>query len=574
MKKKILLISILCLCCVPVYALTSNFKIDSSKFSFSSSSKKNDVMNEFNKNYDLTYNISSSDDKLKDEITTLSKKVTYLLLGEGDSLNESAEEYYERIHDYLEMRYAPEIPKNPNSLTGLDENSQEYKDDIVSGIAVPGVFNLFDELNVIYDSIESIRVSINDDMIISMVSLPNIKIREENKDDPMNYQTKKTNLILYYYFKKLNDKYKLYYLFGETTEDLNEYFVDIEDSEMTKAFSISENYDSQLSNIYDYSKLKSLDDNKLNEIYNNNSKNIVIMNAYYNTDLVASANGFFISDGLVVTTWSFLEKALINSQFFVIKNNNGNFYEVDGIVTANPESDIAVIKLKQNISSNTKLGNIDNLNIEDPVIAISSKSGVGLTLHTGIITSKDGYIQSALPLVETDEGSPLYNSNGEVIGINTSKSTNSSISMSVNSKALEEIKNKLSNISFDNIETIAFDDLKEKYYYINYESEKIINSIPSSKWKKYKKIGNIENTIKLELVKANYDENVVSLRYYNSISKYISSMQLASLFKEKLQSDGYTQILDSSTKCIYTNKDFKIIIMTEFDYLIIVIVEL
>lgn len=48
-------------------------------------------------------------------------------------------------------------------------------------------------------------------------------------------------------------------------------------------------------------------------------------------------------------------------------------------------------------------------------MTISSKSGVGLSLQTGIVTSKDGYIQSAIPLREADEGSPLYNDAGQLI---------------------------------------------------------------------------------------------------------------------------------------------------------------
>ena len=191
----------------------------------------------------------------------------------------------------------------------------------------------------------------------------------------------------------------------------------------------------------------------------------MILSAYYNTSLVASANGVLISDGLVVTTWNFLEKALINSQFFAIKDNEGNSYQIDGIVTANPETDLVVIKLKDKVTATTTLGNIDNVNILDAVMTISSKSGVGLSLQTGIVTSKDGYIQSAIPLRETDEGSPLYNDAGQLIGINTAKAVNTSVSLAIDVNALEEIKNKIGSKDFDSIKTVSFNELKEKYYY-------------------------------------------------------------------------------------------------------------
>ena len=574
MKKKILLITLLSISAFGVFALSNKFTIDSSKFSFSKNYKQNAVTNEFNKDYALTYNISSNNEELKEEITALSKKVTYLLLGQGDMTNESSLEYYERRNKYLELKYDPEIPKDSNSYSGYDETSQEYKDSILSDFAIPQMFSQLDELNITYNSIEAIRVGIVDDYVISMVSLPDATLKQENSEEPLKYDTVKTNLIMYYYFKKLNDEYKLYYLFGEGTDDLSQYFGSIEDNENTKNLVIAQNNDTKLREIYDFSKADSLDENKLNQIYNSNSKNILILSAYYNTSLVASANGVLISDGLVVTTWNFLEKALINSQFFAIKDNEGNSYQIDGIVTANPETDLVVIKLKDKVTATTTLGNINNVNINDAVMTISSKSGVGLSLQTGIVTSKDGYIQSAIPLTETDEGSPLYNDAGQLIGINTAKAVNTSVSLAIDVNALEEIKNKIGSKEFDSIKTVSFNELKEKYYYTNYNEEKIVNSISDTKWQTFKKIGDIENNIKLELVKASYDNNVVSLRYKNGISKYINSMQLASSFKEELINSGYRETLNSSTKCIYVSNDYKVMIMDEFDYLIIVMVKL
>lgn len=574
MKKKILLITLLSISAFGVFALSNKFTIDSSKFSFSKNYKQNAVTNEFNKDYALTYNISSSNEELKEEITALSKKVTYLLLGQGDMTNESSLEYYERRNKYLELKYAPEIPKDPNSYSGYDETSQEYKDSILPDFAIPQMFSQLDELNITYNSIGAIRVGVVDDYVISMVSLPDATLKQENSEEPMKYDTVKTNLIMYYYFKKLNDEYKLYYLFGEGTDDLSQYFGSIEDNENTKNLVIAQNNDTKLREIYDFSKADSLDENKLNQIYSSNSKNILILSAYYNTSLVASANGVLISDGLVVTTWNFLEKALINSQFFAIKDNEGNSYQIDGIVTANPETDLVVIKLKDKVTATTTLGNINNVNINDAVMTISSKSGVGLSLQTGIVTSKDGYVQSAIPLTETDEGSPLYNDSGQLIGINTAKAVNTSVSLAIDVNALEEVKNKIGGKEFDSIKTVSFNELKEKYYYTNYNEEKIVNSISDTKWQTFKKIGDIENNIKLELVKASYDNNVVSLRYKNGISKYINSMQLASSFKEELINSGYRETLNSSTKCIYVSNDYKVMIMDEFDYLIIVMVKL
>ena len=573
MKKLLISICIIFIGCTSVFALANGFSIDTSNLSFTNS-KKTSIVNNFNEEYNLSYSITSNDSEFEEQIINLSKKVTYLLLGKANNVDESSEEYYRRHQDYLGLRYNPEVPKDESTITGLDYESQEFKDDLVSGITIPSMFLILDELGIVYSSIGNVRVSKTDDAVMSMVSLPNITIKEESKENPMEYETTKTNLIMYYYFKELNGEYKLYYLMGETTDSLNEYFAEVESTEDKSVMQVAPSYDTSLSDIYDYSKLEALSDEQINEIYNNNSKNIVVLNSYYNNMNVASANGFFINDGLVITTWNFLEKSLIDAQYIAIKDSQGNNLTIEGIVTANPETDIAVIKLKDKTGTSANLGNSDNIKTEDPAFIISSKTSVGLTIQKGIIVANDGYIQTAIPLSLSDEGSPLINSQGQVVGINTAKQVNTSISLAVNANVLKEIQNKFANIEFSNLETISFDSLKEQYYYIKYNDEVVKNNIPSNKWEEYSKIGNIKESINLELVKANYEDGIVSLRYQNGISKYISSMQLASQFKNNLLENGYNEVLNSSKKCIYEGKDYQIVIIEEFNYLIIVMVKL
>ncbi len=572
MKKKILFLSIASLLSIfTVYALENRFNIDSTKLTITT--KPQEVKEEFNI-YNLNYNITSENEKLKENITNLSKQVTYLLLGQSGMENESAEEYYQRREDYLKLRYNPTIPKDDNSFSGFAEDSQEYKDDIVSGISVPGMFNILNELEIVYNSIGNIRVSINDDMVISTVTIPDIKIKEEDKENPLKYNVVNTNLVIYYYFKKLDNDYKLYYLFAEKTEDLQDYMGQMEQSENEKNLSILTQTDSKLKDIYDFSKLDNLTDNQVQEIYDNNYQNIMLINSYYNNELKKTANGFLLNNGLVVTTWDFLEKSLVESQFITIKNSEGTIFDIEGIVTINPNANLAVIKLKEEIPAHTILGDIDKIEIEDPVITINSKTSLGLSIQKGIVTSKDEYIQSSIPLTGADEGSPLYNTSGQVIGLNTAKSINSSLSLAINSKALLEIQNKFNNLSFSDIKAISFDNLKEKYYYLKQEEEKVSNLIPKSKWNKFKKVGDISNTIKLKLVKASYDDNIISLRYHNVISDYIDNMQLSLAFRQKLEQDGFKKELDSNSKYIYVNNQYKVIITNEFDYLIVVMVKL
>lgn len=575
MKRKILIgiIGFLALN-VSVYALTNNFNFDSKKLTFSANSKKNNIASSFKSEYNLSTSISSDNEETKKAIVELSKKTTSLLLGDINSKSETSEHYYNRHKAYLELAAYNYFPLDPKSPTGYDESVEGYKYVIAAGFAIPQLFNSFNEAGIIYNTYGDIRVILNENLAISMVLLPNVKIKEENKDNPEKYDLKEENLVIYYYFIKIDDDYRLCYLYGEYGEVVQEYFDELENSENKNTKAITSSYESDLSTLYNYDKLNSITDDKLNQIYDKNINNLVYLSSYYNTSVVNNANGFFIEDGIVITTWNFLEKALIDSQYISVRDNNSNVYEIDGIITANPETDVVLIKLKNKTNNTINLASSTELKTEDPLITISSKSGVSYIIQKGIVISNDGYIQSSIPLSNNDEGSPLLNSNGEIVGMNTSKSINTSISMAINSEVLKEAKEKFDNIDFDSIQTITFEKLKEDYYYLKYNNENVINTIPKRIWKKYSKIGDIENNIKLELVKANYDNGVISLRYKNKISDYISGMQLATSYKEQLIKDEYQEILNGSSKSIYQNKKYKIVIMDEFDYLIVVMVKL
>ena len=91
--------------------------------------------------FDSKYNISSTRDEvdgnLSNQIKDLTKKTTFLLLGDENIKNESSEDYYKRHKDYLNLRYKPGIPMKDGKE---DQNSQEYKDDLVSSFALSTVF--------------------------------------------------------------------------------------------------------------------------------------------------------------------------------------------------------------------------------------------------------------------------------------------------------------------------------------------------------------------------------------------------------------------------------------------------
>ena len=70
---------------ITVFALSKNFKLDTNSFSFSQNNKLKSLKSNFNSSYDLTYSITSENSELEEDIIYLSKKVTYLLLGETNN---------------------------------------------------------------------------------------------------------------------------------------------------------------------------------------------------------------------------------------------------------------------------------------------------------------------------------------------------------------------------------------------------------------------------------------------------------------------------------------------------------
>ncbi len=528
--------------------------------------KEKTLLSNFDKSYDVENNLENEDSEIKDKITELTKRTTYLLLGEANSENESSEDYYKRHKDYLELRYNPDIPKDANSE--LDKDSQEYKDDVVSGISVPGMFLKLNELNIKYNSYGRVKVAVVDDKeVISSITLKNIKMKKQSNQDPMKYDIVKTDLKMYYFFKKLNEEYKLFYLYGETNDDLESNI-----NEEKRISTTNEDYDSKLENVYDFSKAKAITDETLKNIYNENKSKVVFLNSLYNSEIITSANGFFINEGLIITTYNFVEKSLVGAQDIIISDTQGIAYELDGIVTMNADNDTAILKVKNKNLNFIQIQDSEKRKKEDAIISLNSKDGAKLTTSRGIIIAPNKSMETSVIATEEIQGSPLFNIDGKLVGMINSKTLDMSVSSATDLDIVKAYYEKFLDKKVEEIKSVSFKELKENYY-IKYNEEKDINKLQTSKLSEFKGAENIDNLIKLKLVKSFYKDGIVSLRYKNEIYKYIDTMYFAGRFKEELKNNGYEEKNISKTKAIYERNKNKIIIMTEFNYLIIIMVK-
>ena len=141
---------------------------------------------------------------------------------------------------------------------------------------------------------------------------------------------------------------------------------------------------------------------------------------------------------------------LILSNNHVVENSNtltvtfSNETSLEAIVKGtDPEKDLAVIAVrKEDIDAETKesmkiatLGDSEELQVGEPVIAIGNALGYGQSVTTGIVSAKDRLLDGIdADLIQTDaainpgnSGGALLNAQGEVIGINTAKVKNDAV---------------------------------------------------------------------------------------------------------------------------------------------------
>tara|TARA_B100001769_G_C22082396_1_gene583328 strand:+ start:97 stop:1494 length:1398 start_codon:yes stop_codon:yes gene_type:complete len=138
----------------------------------------------------------------------------------------------------------------------------------------------------------------------------------------------------------------------------------------------------------------------------------------------ALGSGFIIDkNGIVVTNNHVIQGA---DDIFVRVNDKDYSAKIIG---ADPLSDLAVLEI---VSDDkfipVNFGNSDNARIGDWVIAIGNPFGLGGTVTAGIISARnrtiglsryEDYIQTDASINQGNSGGPLFNMNGDVIGINT-----------------------------------------------------------------------------------------------------------------------------------------------------------
>jgi serine protease Do len=136
-------------------------------------------------------------------------------------------------------------------------------------------------------------------------------------------------------------------------------------------------------------------------------------------------SGFIIdSAGIVVTN----NHVIADADEINVILNDGTKIRAE-IVGIDKKTDLAVLKFKPSRQlTAVKFGDSDKLRLGDWVVAIGNPFSLGGTVTAGIVSAKnrdissgpyDSYIQTDAAINRGNSGGPLFNLDGEVIGVNT-----------------------------------------------------------------------------------------------------------------------------------------------------------
>ena len=138
---------------------------------------------------------------------------------------------------------------------------------------------------------------------------------------------------------------------------------------------------------------------------------------------IAQGSGFLVSkDGVIVTNYHVISEG----SSAIVKFPDGAFYVVDGVLAFDKARDVALIKAHGENFRTLTLGNSDQLQVGEEVVAIGNPLSLESTVSNGIVSGirtieEEGgkFLQVTTPISPGSSGGPLFNMAGEVVGITT-----------------------------------------------------------------------------------------------------------------------------------------------------------
>lgn len=165
-------------------------------------------------------------------------------------------------------------------------------------------------------------------------------------------------------------------------------------------------------------------------------------------------SGFIISaDGYILTN----NHVVADADEILVRLSDRSELEAK-LIGADPRTDVAVLKVEGKNLPVVRLGDSDKLKVGEWVLAIGSPFGFDHSVTAGIVSAKGRSLpnENYVPFIQTDvainpgnSGGPLFNLNGEVVGINSQIFTRSGgfmgLSFAIPISVAMDIANQLKN---------------------------------------------------------------------------------------------------------------------------------
>lgn len=199
-----------------------------------------------------------------------------------------------------------------------------------------------------------------------------------------------------------------------------------------------------------YEKLK----NSVFVVYTTNN-----YNTYQGTAFLIESNGLCISNYHIFNS----------ANKGIVQNSHGNIYPIEDIIYSDRVNDLIIFKIALNNDQITPLKiSKSNPRVGEECFTIGNPMGLNQTLSKGIISgfrNNEKVIQITAEITHGSSGGPLFNNNGEVIGITSSGIGEANLNFAVN---INQIPQNL-NMTFteNNRYSDTFVVITERAYFHN-----------------------------------------------------------------------------------------------------------
>jgi len=148
-----------------------------------------------------------------------------------------------------------------------------------------------------------------------------------------------------------------------------------------------------------------------------NSQNVV----YIETNVSLGSGFLATTDGKVVTNYHVIKDASTAT----VKLSDGRVFTLNGVVNYDETRDIAVLQLPLYNTQSVTLGDSNQISDGDEIVVIGNPLGLQNSVTTGVVSAtnriieNENWIQISAPISPGSSGGPVFNANGEVIGVTT-----------------------------------------------------------------------------------------------------------------------------------------------------------